>query len=243
MTLDPYHRWLGIPASLQPPNHYRLLGLQEYEDKTAVIENAAKRQIAHVRTYQLAEYSELSQKILNELIVARSTLLSDKKMAYDLQLRHDLSRRTETPVRHKAKVPRIVMSPRRWEILQMVSAWAICLCLLPIVFLLPARTARFDKPNATAPELSSQTDITIGSDDVSAFSLPVVLVTESDQPITYSLSPDTPPWVVVDEQSGVVSLAGKLPPQMKSCDVGVRVSQIGPPHLGDEIRFKLHLRP
>ena len=28
---DPYYRWLGIPAEEQPPNHYRLLGIQDLE--------------------------------------------------------------------------------------------------------------------------------------------------------------------------------------------------------------------
>ena len=28
---DPYHQWLGIAPSDQPPNHYRLLGLQLFE--------------------------------------------------------------------------------------------------------------------------------------------------------------------------------------------------------------------
>ena len=27
-TLDPYHRWLGIQPKDQPPNHYRLLGVE-----------------------------------------------------------------------------------------------------------------------------------------------------------------------------------------------------------------------
>ena len=28
---DPYYRWLGIPPGEQPPNHYRLLGVQLFE--------------------------------------------------------------------------------------------------------------------------------------------------------------------------------------------------------------------
>ena len=32
---DPYHEWLGIPASEQPPDHYRLLGsCQIYKQDT-----------------------------------------------------------------------------------------------------------------------------------------------------------------------------------------------------------------
>ena len=30
-AFDPYHRWLGISRNDQPPNHYRLLGLEMFE--------------------------------------------------------------------------------------------------------------------------------------------------------------------------------------------------------------------
>ncbi len=65
--LDPYHRWLGIPPKDQPPNHYRLLGIERFESDQEVIRDGAEQRMAHVRTYQLGQYSELSQKILNEL--------------------------------------------------------------------------------------------------------------------------------------------------------------------------------
>ena len=38
---DPYHRWLAIPPKDQPPNHYRLLGVELFEADPDVIENAA----------------------------------------------------------------------------------------------------------------------------------------------------------------------------------------------------------
>ena len=41
MAFDPLHKWLGIPASEQPPNHYRLLGLAAYEEDRDVIDAAA----------------------------------------------------------------------------------------------------------------------------------------------------------------------------------------------------------
>ena len=34
---DPYHEWLGIPASEQPPNHYRLLGTTLFEANLDVL--------------------------------------------------------------------------------------------------------------------------------------------------------------------------------------------------------------
>ena len=85
---DPYHRWLGISPKDQPPNYYRLLSVDLFEDDPEVIRDAADRQMAHVRTYQLGECSELSQRILNELGAARACLLDKAaKVAYDRGLR------------------------------------------------------------------------------------------------------------------------------------------------------------
>ena len=83
-TFDPYHTWLGIPPSEQPPNHYRLLGISRGIGDTNVISNAADRQMAFLRTFQTGQYSKLSQKLLNEIADARNCLLSlDRKAEYD----------------------------------------------------------------------------------------------------------------------------------------------------------------
>lgn len=88
---DPYRKWLGIPSSEQPPNHYRLLGVGLFEDDADTIASAADRQMAHVRTFQTGPHSALSQKLLNELAAARVALLNEaKKAAYDEQLRAKL---------------------------------------------------------------------------------------------------------------------------------------------------------
>ncbi len=58
---DPYHQWLGIPRAEQPPNHYRLLSVPLFEPDPAVIENAADRQMAHLRVFQAGKHSKLSQ--------------------------------------------------------------------------------------------------------------------------------------------------------------------------------------
>ena len=87
-TFDPYHRWLGIGPKDQPPNHYRLLGLEIFESDPDVIENAADRQMRHVRGFQSGERAEVSQQILNEIAAAKLCLLSsDDKLAYDKQLK------------------------------------------------------------------------------------------------------------------------------------------------------------
>jgi hypothetical protein len=87
-TFNGYHVWLGIPPSEQPTNHYRLLGITLFETDLDVIDHAADRQMAHVRTFQAGRHGALSQQILNELASARLCLLDpQRKAAYDQQLR------------------------------------------------------------------------------------------------------------------------------------------------------------
>ncbi|MBP90090.1 MAG: hypothetical protein CMJ64_25850 [Planctomycetaceae bacterium] len=88
---DPYYEWLGIPPKDQPTNHYRLLGIETFEDNLNVIERAADRQMGHVRTFQNGQRSAESQRLLNELSAAKVTLLqADKKTAYDDVLREQI---------------------------------------------------------------------------------------------------------------------------------------------------------
>jgi hypothetical protein len=89
---DPFRKWLGIPPKDQPPNHYRLLGIATFENDPDVIENAATRQMAHVRTFKNSKHASLSQRILTELSAAKLCLLSpEQKPAYDAQLRGQLA--------------------------------------------------------------------------------------------------------------------------------------------------------
>ena len=89
---DPYHQWLGIPASEQPPNYYRLLAIPQFEKSPTVIENAADRQMSHLRTFQTGQYAALSQKLLNEVAAARICLLNAaKKAEYDEKLQGQLA--------------------------------------------------------------------------------------------------------------------------------------------------------
>jgi hypothetical protein len=86
-TFDPYLQWLGIRDPEHPPNHYRLLGVAMYESDPEVLVNAADRQMLYVRTFQAGKYSAPSQRLLNELSLAKVCLLNaEKKAAYDAQL-------------------------------------------------------------------------------------------------------------------------------------------------------------
>jgi hypothetical protein len=84
---DPYHKWLGIPAKDQPPNLYRLLGVELLESDFDVIENAADQRTRHVRSFQMGAHQEESQRLLNEISQAKVVLLDpQRKAAYDQQL-------------------------------------------------------------------------------------------------------------------------------------------------------------
>src|SRR5262245_48074583 len=84
---DPYHRWLGIAKEQRPPNHYQLLGVPVGEADREVIEEAAVRQTAHVRTYQMGQHAADCARILNEIALAKTVLLHpQKKKDYDAKL-------------------------------------------------------------------------------------------------------------------------------------------------------------
>jgi hypothetical protein len=87
-SFDPYLQWLAIRDPKRPPNHYRLLGLDLFESDLEVIQNAADRQMTHIRRFQGGKHSAESQKLLNELAAAKICLLqTEKKAAYDAELR------------------------------------------------------------------------------------------------------------------------------------------------------------
>jgi hypothetical protein len=91
---DPYYTWLGIPPAEQPPHSYRLLGLALFEANASVIENAADRQMMHLRGFQAGARGADSQRLLNEVAVARIRLLDAlQKATYDEQLRQLLAPR------------------------------------------------------------------------------------------------------------------------------------------------------
>lgn len=84
---DPYYKWLGIPPEEQPPDHYRLLGLNRFESDPDVIEAAADRQMAFVQQCASGPNAGDSQRLLNELSAARLCLLNPQRRAkYDRRL-------------------------------------------------------------------------------------------------------------------------------------------------------------
>ena len=85
---DPYYTWLGIRPEEQPADHYRLIGLRQFEGNADVISNALDQKMQFLRTMQVGKRSALSQKLLNEISAAGGCLLDpQKKQAYDKELK------------------------------------------------------------------------------------------------------------------------------------------------------------
>ena len=105
MDFDPYYHWLGIPPREQPPNHYRLLGIELFEPNDDVISFAADRQMAHLRSFQNSKQSADSQRLLNEVSAARVCLLSsERRAAYDAELRTRLAERSAAAHSHPSQL-------------------------------------------------------------------------------------------------------------------------------------------
>lgn len=101
-----YYEWLGIPPHIQRPNHYQLLSIQTFEGNPTVIENAADRQMAHLRSFQSGSRSAESQRLLNEVAAARVCLLNPQKKAfYDAQLRAAINPSPPAALPHPASLP------------------------------------------------------------------------------------------------------------------------------------------
>jgi WD40 repeat protein len=113
---DPYHKWLGIPPEHRPPTYYQLLGISPQEQDREVIEEAAIRQTAHVRTYQLGPHAAECTRLLNEIGLARSTLLNPaKRKDYDAGLAAKAAPKpsaTPAPPTRTAAAPVTAVSPR-----------------------------------------------------------------------------------------------------------------------------------
>src|SRR5262245_7602380 len=87
MMFDPYHKWLGIPKDRRPPTYYQLLGISPAEQDVEVIDGAAIRQTAYIRTFQVGPYAAACTQILNEIAQARITLINPaKRKVYDASI-------------------------------------------------------------------------------------------------------------------------------------------------------------
>lgn len=93
---DPYYYFLGISPKDQPPDFYRLLGVERFEANLEIIEMASDRQLSHLHGVKSGDHIDDVAKLLSEVSRARLCLLSPKKKPeYDKQLKAHL----DTPKR------------------------------------------------------------------------------------------------------------------------------------------------
>ena len=150
---DPYRKWLGITAKDLPPNHYRLLGLENFESDLDVIEGAADRQMSFIRQYQSGEHSTDAAKILNELAIARLCLLKPAtKAAYDANLRNEIEPPEEEmqfdlPLAPTSRKKYRVSSKKKANNQQLLIGGGVGLvvCLLLAVFMLSGSRKKPEK--------------------------------------------------------------------------------------------------
>ncbi|QDT09727.1 hypothetical protein [Planctomycetes bacterium K23_9] len=81
---EPYQLWLDIPAEYCPPNHYVLLGVDDFSDDASAIDAAAKSRAAYLHQIAAGPNRKIVQRLLGEVAVARRTLLNKSaKTEYD----------------------------------------------------------------------------------------------------------------------------------------------------------------
>lgn len=196
---DPYHRWLGIPARDQPPNHYRLLGIERFEADLDVIRDAAEQRIAHVRTYQLGPHAAVSQRILNELGAARAALLdAERKVAYDAEL--------QSLVQPPPIAPPPVRRRPAWLIPASTIAGVACVALLIAGVVIGTRSRR------AAPAESPPASLASSSREPTKEPRTPKRKPPRTKPVAEITSPDPVPATPVPEQPMATSPAGSSEP-------------------------------
>lgn len=190
---DPYRKWLGIPDKDQPPNHYRLLGLELYESDLDTIENAADRLMSFVRQYQAGEHAAEAAKILNELSVARLCLMKPAtKTAYDQKLREQLAVDVESSESDSADLPIQELLPKRTRPKQkagkqsglplnvlIIGGAGLIVCLVAVFLMIPRRPV---------PPVESPAPLTIeNSNSVATNNTTTTAVTVPDRSLADSL--------------------------------------------------------
>jgi WD40 repeat protein len=78
---DPYREWLGITDDRRPPTLYQLLGLTNGEADPRVIEAAVSQQLAKVQAHIAGSYSKDAWRIVDEITLAKVTLLDPTRRA------------------------------------------------------------------------------------------------------------------------------------------------------------------
>lgn len=93
--IDLHQKWLGIPSTMRPLNHYFLLGLKLFEDDQNKIQRAYESRIILLKSKENGPFVELSQKLMADIGKAKVVLADpQKKSEYDLKLTASLDTAT-----------------------------------------------------------------------------------------------------------------------------------------------------
>jgi hypothetical protein len=97
-SFDPYRKWLGIPPEEQPPHHYRLLGLELFEEDADVIVNAADARLEYLKSLSKDVHADMAEQLCAQIKEVQSCLLDPAKKAfYDGQLQRRIAAMKKEP--------------------------------------------------------------------------------------------------------------------------------------------------
>jgi hypothetical protein len=110
-SFDPYRKWLGIPPEEQPPHHYRLLGLELFEEDPDVIVNAADSRLSFLQSLVKDKNADMADRLSAQIKEVQSCLLDPAKKAfYDGQLQRRIAAsKKESPTTSGMGVPSAIM--------------------------------------------------------------------------------------------------------------------------------------
>jgi hypothetical protein len=97
-SFDPYRKWLGIPPEEQPPHHYRLLGLELFEEDADVIVNATDARLSFLRSVAKDKHADMADRLVAQIKEVQLCLLDPAKKAfYDGQLQRRMAALKKEP--------------------------------------------------------------------------------------------------------------------------------------------------
>lgn len=153
-NFDPYRTWLGIAENEQPPNHYRLLGIDEFESDVETIRNAGENRVQYLQDVSTGKNVAEAQRLLNQVAAAVVCLThSEKKSAYDQQLRKGSANTAETTGRSKLQSVEPKQSKSRQRTQKQVakkpakSSFPIAAITVPVLLLVAFGAWYFMKGN------------------------------------------------------------------------------------------------
>ncbi len=125
-AINPYVDWLELPPSVALPNHYQLLGVEDFESDERAIKAAYYRRVARVSIHQSGVNAEICKDVFVRLAEAKDCLVDpDARTKYDAALRKkaratkataQLELRVDEPITSDVQSASVVAQRRLGEI-------------------------------------------------------------------------------------------------------------------------------